>query len=91
VVYVLVKREVRRRAGFAVLSVEDISAAVAHTWSVCVRRAVRRLVTDSRYQRFVLRGNAHDRIFAITLFRILLAYRTGAMRYAVLTATKATD
>jgi tocopherol O-methyltransferase len=80
-----------RRAGFAVSSVEDISAAVARTWSVCVRRAVCRLATDSQYRRFVLRGNAHDRIFAITLFRMLLAYRTGAMRYAVLTATKATD
>jgi hypothetical protein len=51
----------------------------------------RRLATDSQYRRFVLRGNAHDRIFAITLFRMLLAYRTGAMRYAVLTAAKATD
>jgi cyclopropane fatty-acyl-phospholipid synthase-like methyltransferase len=80
-----------RRAGFAVSNVEDISTAVARTWSVCVRRAVRRLAADSQYQRFVLRGNAHDRIFAITLFRMLLAYRTGAMRYAVLTATKASD
>jgi tocopherol O-methyltransferase len=80
-----------RRAGFAVSSVEDISVAVARTWSVCVRRAVRRLITNSRYQRFVFRGDARDRIFAVTLFRMLLAYRTGAMCYAVLTATKATD
>jgi tocopherol O-methyltransferase len=80
-----------RRVGFAVSSVEDISAAVARTWSVCVRRAVRALATDAKYRRFVLRGNAPDRIFAITLFRMLLAYRTSAMRYAVLTAIKATN
>jgi tocopherol O-methyltransferase len=53
-----------------------------------VNRALRRLATDSRYLRFVLRGHARDRIFAVTLFRLLLAYRTGAMRYVVLTATK---
>jgi tocopherol O-methyltransferase len=78
-----------RGAGFAVASVEDISGAVARTWSVCVRRGLHRLATDSRYPRFVLRGDARDRIFAVTLFRLLLAYRTGAMRYVVLTATKA--
>jgi tocopherol O-methyltransferase len=80
-----------RRAGFAVSNVEDISAAVARTWWVCVRRCVRRFTTDVQYRRFVLRGTARDRIFAITLFRMLLAYRTGAMHYAILTATKATD
>ncbi len=77
-----------RAAGFAISGVEDISAAVARTWSVCVRRAVRRLATDSRYRRFLLHGNARDRVFAVTLLRLLLAYRTGAMRYTVLTATK---
>ena len=80
-----------RRTGFAVSSVEDVSAAVARTWSVCVRRAVRKFAADSQYRRFLLLGNARDRIFAVTLFRMLLAYRTGAMRYVVLTASKATD
>ena len=70
-----------RRTGFAVSSVEDVSAAVARTWSVCVRRAVRKFAADSQYRRFLLHGNARDRIFAVTLFRMLLAYRTGAMRY----------
>jgi tocopherol O-methyltransferase len=52
-----------RRAGFAVSNVEDISTAVARTWSACVRRALRGLATDSRYRPFVLRGNARDRIW----------------------------
>ena len=80
-----------RQAGFAVSKAEDVSAAVARTWSVCVRRAVRGLVADSRYRRFILRGDTRDRIFAVTLFRMVLAFRTGAMRYGILTATKAAD
>jgi tocopherol O-methyltransferase len=78
-------------AGFAVPSVQDISSAVARTWSVCLRRGLHRLATDSRYRRFLFRGSARDRIFAITMVRLLLAYRTGAMRYAVLTAIKPDD
>lgn len=78
-----------RQAGFAVSHVRDISGAVGRTWLVCVRRALRGLVTDSRYQRLVLRGETRDRVFAITLFRLLLAFWTGAMRYVVLTGTKA--
>ena len=77
-----------RKAGFAVPAVEDISGAVARTWSVCVRRALRGLATDVRYPRFLLRSGARDRVFAVTLLRMPLAYRTGAMRYAVITATK---
>src|SRR5262249_35248830 len=82
--------DILRRAGFAVLSVEDLSTAVARTWSICVRRAIRRLAFDAAFWRFVFHGNARDRIFGVTLFRMLLAYRTGAMRYAVITVSKAT-
>jgi tocopherol O-methyltransferase len=80
-----------RGAGFAVGSVEDISDAVARTWSVCVRRVLRGLATDPRYRRLALHGETRDRKFALTLLRMPLAYRTGAMRYAVVTATKAVD
>jgi len=75
-------------AGFRVERTEDVSASVARTWSVCLRRSLRRLATDRRYPRFLLHSGTPDRVFAITLFRLLLAYRTGAMRYAVLTAAK---
>ena len=50
--------------------------------------ALVRLVTRARYQRFILRGTARDRLFAITMLRLLFAYRTGAMRCAALTATE---
>ena len=78
-----------RGSGFAVTKVEDISFAVRRTWSICVQRGLRKLATSSRYQRFMLRSDARDRVFAATLFRLLLAFRAGAMRYAVLSAMKA--
>jgi tocopherol O-methyltransferase len=76
-----------RKAGFSVRSVEDISSAVARTWAICLRRAIGRLATDRRTWRFLLSGG-RDRVFAITLFRMVVAFRTGALRYAVLTACK---
>ena len=78
-------------AGFSVAQVEDISGAVARTWTVCVWRGLRKLALDPRYRRFMLCGNARDRVFAITMLRLLAAYRIGAMRYAVLTAIKPAD
>ena len=32
--------------------------------------------------------HARNRVFALTIFRIMLAYRTGAMRYGVFTFRK---
>ena len=41
------------------------------------------VITRPRYRRFLLDIGASNRVFAITLLRILLAYRTGAMRYGL--------
>jgi len=76
-------------SGFAAVSVEDISAQVSRTWWICARRLLRGLFTDARYIRHVLDRSKQDRIFAITLFRLLAAYRTQAMRYCVLVYRKA--
>ncbi|MDQ2801494.1 MAG: class I SAM-dependent methyltransferase [Pseudomonadota bacterium] len=77
-----------RLAGFTPLSVDDLSSRVARTWPVCLRRATRKLFTDGRYRRFVLDRNARNRVFAVTMLRLLLAYRTGSLRYCVFTAQK---
>jgi hypothetical protein len=37
----------------------------------------------------LLDGSQADRIFAVTVFRLMAAYRTGAMRYGVLVYEKA--
>jgi tocopherol O-methyltransferase len=76
-------------AGFSVVSVQDISRRVSRTWWICARRFLGKLFTDGRYIRMLLDGSQADRIFAVTVFRLMAAYRTGAMRYGVLVYEKA--
>lgn len=75
-------------AGLVVEREEDLSEGVARTWSVCLRRVAGGLVREPRYRRFLGDAAQHDRVFALTLLRILLAYRTGAMRYGFWVARK---
>ncbi len=70
-------------AGFDMLAAEDISKKVWRTWPICIRRSLARLATDARYSRFLFVQEAHNKVFAATLFVILAAYATGAMRYCV--------
>jgi tocopherol O-methyltransferase len=74
-------------AGFVDVDFEDLSRRVRKTWTLCVRRVLRRFLTDAEARRFFFSGPA-DRQFAATVFRILLAYRTGAMRYGLFTARR---
>ena len=77
------------QAGFEVLGVEDISAQVSRTWGICARRFLRMAVTRPRYLQFLVNRREENRVFALTLFRLMLAYRTRAMRYCLLTYRKA--
>jgi tocopherol O-methyltransferase len=72
-------------AGFACHDYRDISASVARTWTICAGRLLRALVTDPAIRTQVAR--ARNRRFALSLPRLILAYRTGAMRYGVFTFT----
>jgi tocopherol O-methyltransferase len=76
------------RAGFTVESVEDLSRQVRRTWWICLRRVAAKLATDRSYRRFLLESRETNRIFALTLFRLLAAYHTGAMRYCLLVMRK---
>jgi tocopherol O-methyltransferase len=76
------------RSGFSVVSVEDLSARVRRTWWVCARRVILRLATQSRYRRFLRDRGAANRGFAVTLLRLMVAYRTGSMRYVLLVFRK---
>lgn len=75
-----------RDAGFRLLSFEDISARVARTWTICAARFARAFATDPEVRRLALA--ARNRAFALSLPRLILAYRTRAMRYGVLTFAK---
>jgi tocopherol O-methyltransferase len=82
-------RQMAEQAGFAVERVEDFSAQVARTWWLCLRRGIGKVLSDSRYRRFLLDGASSERIFAVTMVRLMVAYRIGAMRYGVLVLRKA--
>jgi tocopherol O-methyltransferase len=70
-------------AGLSVVSIEDISANVRRTWTICLGRLGVKLATRRRYGALLFASGAKNRIFAATLLLILAAYRTGAMRYCV--------
>jgi tocopherol O-methyltransferase len=75
-------------AGFVMERSQDVSQQVAQTWPRIARIFLRKLLVQPRYLRFLFNRHARNRIFALTMFRIWLAYRTGAMRYGIFTARK---
>ncbi len=75
-------------ARFTVEATADISRQVRRTWGVCVRRATGMIVTDRQARAYLLSTASRNRVFLLTIGRIWLAYRTGAMRYLVWRARK---
>jgi tocopherol O-methyltransferase len=78
-----------RAAGFAITGYEDVSRRVARTWTICARRLVQALVLDRQTRRLAL--GARNRLFVLSIPRLILAYRTGAMRYGIFTLSKARE
>lgn len=76
------------QAGFRLERFEELTRAVRRTWSICITRLLRGLVRERRYRRFLLDSTQRERVFALTPFRIWLAYRTGALCYGLFTALK---
>jgi tocopherol O-methyltransferase len=74
-----------RRAGFEVANSQDCTRAVRRTWGIIFRRMMGSLLTDSRYRAFLRDPRRRNRIFALTVVRLWLAYRVGAMRYGIVT------
>jgi len=74
-----------RAAGFEVVNSQDCTRAVRRTWGIIFRRLIGSLLTDSRYRAFLRDPRRRNRIFALTVVRLCLAYRVGAMRYGIVT------
>jgi tocopherol O-methyltransferase len=75
-------------AGFTVTAAEDVSAQVSKTWPICAWRFITSLLRRPSYVRFLLDPRNDNRIFALTMLRLWLAYQTGAMRYVIFAATR---
>lgn len=76
-------------AGFGCTDYEDVSAQVARTWTICLGRFLAALPRDRDIRRQAM--TARNRAFALSVPRLMLAYRTGAMRYGVFTFTARAD
>ena len=81
-------RVMAEAAGFEWLAEHQLSRQVAKTWSICIRRFLGKLASDLSYLKFMFDRRRSERIFALTVVRILAAYRLGAMQYALLVARK---
>lgn len=81
-------REFMQRAGFVIDGVEDLSANVQRTWPICIWRLFVGCLRRPDWRRFLANTGNTNRVFALTLFRIWLAYATGAMRYGLFTARR---
>ena len=78
-------RELCRESGLRVEGIEDLTARVRRTWTICLRRLAAALLRR-RTWRYLRDAAPSERRFALTVVRIWLAYRTGALRYLILVA-----
>jgi tocopherol O-methyltransferase len=74
--------------GFDLERFDDLSGNVSRTWSLCMTRFARGLLHKPRYWRVLRESARRNRAFGLSLPRIWIAYRTGAMRYGIFTAVK---
>ena len=70
-------------AGFVPLRYDDVSRQVRRTWSICAGRAARRLATDRAFRRFAFARTTRNRSFMLSVPRLMVALKTGSMRYGV--------
>jgi tocopherol O-methyltransferase len=81
-------RTMMGEAGLRVTAFEDLTPYVWKTWWLCLTRAAKAIATQRSYRSFLLDSRNSDRSFAVTLLRILWAYRNGTMRYGLFAAQK---
>ncbi|MFL6858217.1 MAG: class I SAM-dependent methyltransferase [Allosphingosinicella sp.] len=70
-------------AGFRLLGYDDVSREVRRTWTICLRRLAARFFTDAEIRRLALSRATQSREFILSLPRLILALRGGAMRYGI--------
>lgn len=77
-----------RETGLVLERAEDVSSQVRRTWWVVLRRVLRGLATRRDYWHYLFDPEQHERPFVWTVARMWLAYRTGALRYGILSGRR---
>ena len=80
--------ELARQAGLKCEGTRDISRSVAKTWRSVALTYAGKLLTQPRYIRFLLNKHAKNRVFALTILRLLVAFPLGTIRYGVFNFVK---
>lgn len=75
------------RAGFEAVELDDVSPRVAPTWTVSARRLAAAMLRPSSW-RYLTDARNTERRFALSVLRLLVGFRTGAMRYGILSARR---
>lgn len=81
-------RTLGENAGFRLVEIDDVTKNVARTWSAIVRRLAGKIASNPIYLKFLVSRQTHNKVFALTILRIRIAYHIGAMRYGVFTFVK---
>ena len=81
-------RQMIADAGLTLERYEELSRKVRKTWWICARRLTGRLFTSPAYWKALFDSTNGNRVFAITLMRILAAYHSGAMEYGLFVMRK---
>lgn len=81
-------RRLASESGFTVVKFQDVTRQIARTWPMIVRVFLWNLLRKPAYLRFILNPKSQNAIFGLTIVRLWIAFRTGAMRYGVFTLTK---
>jgi len=70
-------------ARFDLLGYDDISLEVRRTWTICLWRLAGSVLVDREIRRLAISRTTRNREFILSLPRLILALRSGAMRYGV--------
>ncbi len=81
-------RRLAVEAGFSIERFQDVTRQIARTWPMIVRVFLWNLPRRPGYLRFILDPRSRNAIFGLTIVRLWIAFRTGAMRYGVFTLIK---
>ncbi|QDU94842.1 class I SAM-dependent methyltransferase [Lignipirellula cremea] len=81
-------RELMAGAGLELVSFANLSREVRKTWRICAWRLAKGLASNRSYRQDLFQRRNRNWIFAVTLCRILTAFRTGSMQYGLYVVQK---